>query len=317
MTLRALIAASFLVVAGLCRAQGVAYTTGDISAVDGSQMVYQLNLASRTVTPVGSSGSTSNGTIILLNGLTFGTDGNLYAIAAASSASQPALVTLSRTLGKATVVSQISGLPSSASAGLSLAFSCDGHLWMASSDSGNFWELTPGTGQTRLVGNLGVKITGLAVRVGVLYGAGGNGNANLYTIATDTAAVTAIGPYGQAAPNPVDAAFDGSGTLWSLLHNANDNGGNLPSQPNVLAQIDPASGAMNSLGNIANPPVSLPFPAKMRGLAIAPPSSCSDPPPPPPSDAVGAPALSPVGLGVFILSLLAVVFLAPAKQRLK
>src|SRR5579883_221426 len=235
MTLRAFIAASFLVVAGLCRAQGVAFTTGDISAVDGSQMVYQVNLAARTVTPVGPSGSVAGGAILLLNGLTFGTDGSLYAIASVVG-SPPLLVTLSRTLGKAAVVSQINGVPSEAAASLSLGFSCDGRLWMASSDSGNLWELTPGSGQTRAVGSLGAKITGLAARGQVLYGIGGNGNANLYSIATDTGKATSIGPYGKTVANPVDAAFDGSGTLWSLVRNANDSGGNLPSQPNKIGR---------------------------------------------------------------------------------
>ena len=157
MTLRALIAASFLVVAGLCRAQGSAFTTGDGLSQDSSQVVYQLNLGARTLTQVGAAGSINNNPVTLLNGLAFRSDGNLYAVAQVNGSS-PLLVTLSRTLGKASLVSQINGVPSTSGSSLSLAFSCDDHLWMASSDSGNLWELTPGTGQTRAIGNLGAKI---------------------------------------------------------------------------------------------------------------------------------------------------------------
>ncbi len=313
MTLRAFIAASFFAVAGLCRAQGTAFTTGDGYSADGSPVVYQINLAARTVTPIGASGSINNGAILLLNGLTFRSDGNLYAVAGVYGL-PPALVTLSRTLGKASLVSQIGGVPSTSAAGLSLAFSCDDRLWMASSDSGNFWELNPSTGQTRQVGTLGAKITGLAARGNVLYGVGGNGNANLYTIATDTGKATLIGAYGASAsvPNPVDAAFDAGGALWGLIRNANDSGSSLPSQSNVLAQIDPIAGAMSVVGNIANPPSSLPFP-RLRGMAIAPPSSCGDPPPPS-NPTAGAPLLSPWGIGVLVLSLLATVSFVQRKR---
>lgn len=307
MALRAFIAASFLVVAGLCRAQGVAYSAGEPS-VDG-QALYRINLSTKAASRIGfvKAGNTAVSTFA---GLTFGLDGQLYAIGSLG-ASQPSLLTLNQTLGSATTLSQINGVSSTATTGLSLAFSCDNHLWMASADSSNFWELTPGTGQTRLVGNLGVKITALATRNGVLYGIGGSGNANLYSIATGTGKATLIGPYNTSAPNPVDASFDDSGVLWGLVRNFNGN--DLPTQLNTLVQLNPTTGAMSTVGSIANPgQTTLTYPVPFLGFAVAPPTCSSDPPPAP---IVGAPVLSKAGLAAFVLSLLASVYFAFSLRR--
>ena len=299
MALRAFIAASFLVVAGLCRAQGTAFTAGELAS-DG-QALYRVNLAGLTTSRIGYVKAPGNVPVSSLGGLTFGLDGQLYAIGALNGLSQNTLITLNQSIASATVVSQVSGLPASASTGLALSFGCDGRLWMTSADSSNFWELTPGTGQIRLVGNLGAKITALATRGSTLYGIGGSGNANLYSIDTNTGHATLIGPYNASAANPVDAGFDSSGMLWGLIRNFNNN--DLPTQLNALVQINSTSGSMSPVGNIANPgQTGLPYPVPLTGLAVAPPVCSVTPPPQVP---VGAPALSPLGLGIFVLSLLA------------
>ncbi|MBS0581543.1 MAG: hypothetical protein JSS42_00390 [Proteobacteria bacterium] len=307
MALRAFIAASLLVVAGFCRAQ--AFTVGDPSLVDGSATIYRVNLASRSVSVVGTAGNGGNGQpIVAVGALTFSpTDNNLYALAL-TGASSPTLVTLNQSSGKAATVSQVAGVASTLAKGLSLSFDCTGRLWMASADSNNFWELTPGTGQTRLVGNLGVKITGLAFRNGALWGVGGTGNANLYTIATDSGKATSVGAYGVAVSTPVDAGFDAAGTLWALIRNYD--GFNPPTQLNRLAQINLTTGAMTVAGTIAGPSSGSPLPETFQGLATAAPVCAADPSPP----AVGAPVLSLAGIGALILSLL-LAALSPFSRR--
>jgi len=303
MALRAVIAASLLVVAGLCRAQSVAYSAGELAA-DGSQALYRVSLTGGTASRLGYVRDGGGNPVSALGGMTFGLDTQLYAIGAPKGAQNPSLMTVATTLATATMVSTISGLSASASTGLSLSFSCDGHLWMASSDSKNFWELTPGTGQIRLVGNLGVKITALATSGNVLYGIGGSGNANLYTIATGTGVATKVGSYNASVSNPVDASFDSSGTLWGMIRNFDSaNPSNLPSGLNALAQINPGTGAMTSAGTIANPSqTNLTYPAPLSGLAVAPPT-CSVTQPSSPSPA-GAPVLSPIGLGLLFIVML-------------
>jgi hypothetical protein len=318
MALRAFIAASLLVVAGLCRAQGVAYTAGGQSAIDNSQMIYKVTLATGAIAPVGSAGlynADSTNPFLLISGLTFGTDQKLYAIGLPLKASQPLLVTLNPASGAASVVSTISGLAGTpAAASLSLSFSCDGRLWMASSENNNFWQVTPASGQANLVGSLGVKLTSLAAKGSALYGFGGSGNANLYSIDVNTATASPIGPYGIAVPNPVDGAFDTSGTMWSLLRNYNDlNNSPLPTQLNTVAQIDPAKGAMTPLGTIAEPKTNPLYKTTLRGLAIAAPVCVNDPPPS--ASTSGAPMLLPIGLGAFIASMFATGLFALRRPR--
>lgn len=299
MALRAFIAAGLFVVAGLCRAQ--AFTVGDPSSVDGSATIYQINLTSRVASLVGTAGNGggSSPPIVALGGLALSpTDHNLYALAL-TGGTTPTLVTLSQATGRATTVSQVGGVAATAAKGLSLSFGCDGRLWMASADSNNFWELTPSTGQTRPVGNLGVKVTGLAFRNNVLYGVGGRGNANLYGIAVDSGKATPIGAYGMAVSNPVDAGFDASGTLWGLIRNFNGN--DPPSQLNNLVKIDTTTGAMSVVGSIPDPSGNSASPQTMQGLAISSPMCAPVDPPP---QTFGAPALSPAGLGLLILGLL-------------
>jgi hypothetical protein len=155
-----------------------------------------------------------------------------------------------------------------------------------------------------LVGSLGAKITSLAVQNNVLYGFGGNGNANLYSIDPNSGQATSIGPYDTPAPNPVDGAFDAGGVLWSLVRNYNDSGGSgLPSQLNTLAQIDPTQGTMTISGTIADPNPSPSYKSRMRGFAIAPPVCSAALVDPPFAQTSSAPAVLPMNLGVLGLLL--------------
>jgi hypothetical protein len=304
MALRAFIAASLLAVAGICQAQ-TGYSAGDLSASNG-EWIYRVSLSAKTATRIGTAGLYSGAQVTGLGGLTIGIDNKLYAAGQVGTSTQAFLLTLNTANGAVASAVTLSGVTASATPGLSLAFSCDGRLWMTQVDNNNLWLVTPSSGQTQLIGNLGAKITGLATLGNTLYGMGGSGNSNLYSIATDTAAATRIGGYAVgSALNSVAGGFDGSGTLWTV--NSNFNGTDAPTQANALAQINPSTGAMTTLGGITFPtPTGSPFPTTLQGLAIAAPVCTSSPSDPGGSSNAlpGAPGLSRAALGALALLLL-------------
>jgi hypothetical protein len=140
------------------------------------------------------------------------------------------------------------------------------------------WQVDPATATATFVGDLDVKITGLAARGNVLYGAGSQGNNNLYTIDTATGATTLVGPFGNNAPyiTTISPAFDAAGNLHAILDFNPQPTGSEIIQWNDLAQITPASGELANMGDITasgNSVADLEF-VGMKGLAFVP-SACA------------------------------------------
>jgi hypothetical protein len=176
---------------------------------------------------------------------------------------------------------------------LGLTFTCDGSLWL-SAGNGNFWQVNSSTGATTPVGNLGVTITGLAVHGNQMFGAGSQGDNNLYLIDPATANTTAVGAYGSAGYVTVASpGFDASGRLWVVLDY-------VPPQPGVttvplwsdLASLDAGRGTLNNTGPITGP-VDLQQ-IGLKGLAIVPPICAA------PVQAAPTPAMSSRGLAALI-----------------
>jgi hypothetical protein len=308
MALRALLAAGLLVVAGLCRAQPLAYSAGIQTGSDGSQIVYLINLASGAPRALGTGvGSYNNAPITTLNNFAFDKTGTiLYAIGQVQGSTQAALVSINPNSGQNNGLQWLSGFSAQSAANLSMSSTCDGKLWLADSGGGNLYQVTPGTGQTQTVGSLGATITGLATYQGKLYGFGGLGNAGLYTIDTGSGKATLVGAYGVSASNAVNASVDSNGTLWTMIQNASGSSQTLPQQGNALGQVNAARGAMSLVGNVSNPSDwSLNgYYETFKGLAIGAPN-CSDVIiTPPATNLPTAPALSLAGSTALILLLL-------------
>ena len=108
-----------------------------------------------------------------------------------------------------------------------------------SSGTGSFWQVDPATATATFIGDLGVKITGLAAHGNVLYGTGSQGNNNLYTIDTATGATTLVGAYGNSAPyiTTISIAFDAAGNLHAILDFNPQPSGSTIIQWNDLAQV--------------------------------------------------------------------------------
>jgi len=149
------------------------------------------------------------------------------------------------------------------------------------------------------VGNLGVTVTGLAVSGGKLYGAGSQGNNNLYEISPATATATPVGSFGSSKYITITSfGFDGGGQIWTVLDYVPPENDSTPVQswsdlgqlsPNgtlaILAPITPAepqsaadlqyiglkglaipSGVCAAAASLASTP-ALPWPALLALLA--------------------------------------------------
>jgi hypothetical protein len=271
---RAHIVGCLLAVASFSCGAQTAYSEGNVGA--SGRILYKFSLTGKTAVAVGSGAGVYGGAPIEpVVGLAFGPDKKLYAIA--STVSSPFLVTLSTLSGVATLVAPLSSnVSADEAAQASLAFDCNGALWMSSAQSNNLWKVDAVTGQAQLIGNLGAQITGIAARNGTLYGAGGavdkvGPNPNFYSINTTTGQATLIGSYGVTGwVSTVSPAFDANGQLWGLIGSFPTQSGGLPTDWSSLAQIGD-SGAMTVLGSITAPSAPILKNYTMSGLAIAPP----------------------------------------------
>src|SRR5690606_34571120 len=97
-----------------------------------------------------------------VDGLAFGPDGTLYGVADATAGSgsgiSDLLIRIDTGSGAGTLVAPLAGLANTGPGGsldYGLTFTCDGRLWASSDSTGQFWEVTPGTGAVRLVANTG------------------------------------------------------------------------------------------------------------------------------------------------------------------
>jgi hypothetical protein len=210
--------------------------------------LYSVDLVTHAATEIGRATPLESPTRYAnITGLTFNPGGVLYAISDAGQSKT--LLTIDRSTGLAAPVGALN-LGTSQQLDLSLAFTCDGVLWMAAGN-GDFWRVDSQHATATRLGNLGVVITGLAFGKGKLYAAGGKGNNNLYVV--DPGAVTAmpVGSYGSTDYiTTTSFAFDGSGAIWAVLDYVPPQSDSQPVQQwSDLAQIS-ATGALNNLGSI-------------------------------------------------------------------
>lgn len=244
-------------------AQSVGYTV----AFD---ELYRVDLNTAVAEPVGLAGTYAAQRIGDVEGLAFAPDGALYGAADG----QRLLVRLDKTTGKATVLGAMP-VPAAAegadgSPDFGLSFTCNGKLWLASDKSMNLWEVTPGNGQLRLVGNMGVRISGLAARGNALYGISAEGDEGIYFIDTSNAKADLIAKLNPKQRYISDAGldFDASGQLYATfdyLPPPNDTDPLV--QYSDLAKININTGAVTIVGPIKGAPRFV----GLEGLAIAPP----------------------------------------------
>ncbi|MBS0487756.1 MAG: hypothetical protein JSS13_10470 [Proteobacteria bacterium] len=267
MPLRALLAALVLgVFASQARAADL------VGYGEAFNVLYSVDLTTNTAVPIG--GATLYGVPVNLYGLTSSPSGALYAVSDANSVKT--LVTIDKNTGMATPIGALN-LGSNNQLDLALAFTCDGKLWMSAS-TGQFWNVDPATANVALLGNLGVKITGLAARGSLLFGTGSQGNNNLYSIDPVKVSASLIGSYQSTDyVTTVSPGFDSTGQMWAVLDYVPPQPGNTAVAAwSDLAKLSVTSGALSNLGSITPPrPIDSKSPAYnnlyqigLKGLAI-------------------------------------------------
>jgi hypothetical protein len=167
----------------------------DIAAYNGSLYGISLSLYSSNsvlyaIDPNSGAGTAvGSGTGAILNALTFGSSGTLYATGGDS------LYTISTSTGYATLVGSGGGSGAYLSSG-DLAFDFAGNLYLSSftSSGDQLFSLNPATGQGTLIGNLGFSdVYGLAYYNGTAYGFTAGGQ--VLTINLSTGVGTDIASY--------------------------------------------------------------------------------------------------------------------------
>ena len=265
--------AGFLVcVSAAATAQPVGYAVG-------FDHLYRIDLGTGQATVVGPLG------FIDVEGLAFSPTGVLYGVADAgrvppNNDQTDFLLQIDTNTGAATAVGQLAGLAGTGTGTFGeldygLAFTCDGNLWLASDTTNQLWEVDPTSGGTRLVGNMGAAISGLAGRGNALYGVSIDGNESLYRINTATAQATAIG--GLGLPDRMfDAGLDfaGNGDLWTTIDYLTPPAG-IPPLRNDVARLDPMTGQILELRLVTGAGTDIDT-VQMEGLALAPPGGCGD-----------------------------------------
>ncbi len=267
MPLRALIAV--LVLAVYC---GPALAADLIGYSEAFDTLYRIDLTTQSAQEIGRATPPALPRLANIEGLTYSPNGTLYAVSDASAVKT--LLTIDPATGLASIVGNLNltGQNASGQLDLGLAFTCDGALWLSSSNGG-FWQINPANATSTYVGNLGVKITGLAAKGKALYGSGSQGNNTLYQIDPATAKATAIGAYGAGAGYITTAspAFDTSGQLWTILDYVPPPSGSIIAAWSDLATIDSSSGTLSDLGPItaSGPSLADLQYIGLKGLAIA------------------------------------------------
>ena len=273
MPLRALTVA--LVFAVFCGRVLAADVIGYSEAFD---TLYRVDLTTRTAVEIGRATPIGAPRYAVIEGLTLSPTGQLYAVSDADSVKT--LLQIDPSTGLASPIGNLAltGGTVNQQLDLGLAFTCDGRLWM-SSGPGMFWQVNPVNAAATYIGNLGVKVTGLAAEGGVLYGTGSQGNNNLYRIDPVHATATLVGAYGAGVSyiTVTSPAFDASGRFWAVLDYVPPPNDTDPvAEWSDLAQIDPMSGVLSDLGDITasgNSAGDLAF-IGLRGLAL-PPTICA------------------------------------------
>jgi len=210
--------------------------------------LYSIDLATHQATEIGRATPLESASRYAnITGLTFSPAGVLYAVSDAGATKR--LLTIDRGTGLANVVGTLD-LGTSQQLDLGLAFTCDGALWM-SSGSGDFWRVDAQNATATHVGNLRVTVTGLAASGGKLYGAGGQGDNNLYLIDPTNATASPIGSFGSSKfITTTSFGFDGSGQIWTVLDYVPPESDSTPVQAwSDLGQLSPG-GALTILAPI-------------------------------------------------------------------
>jgi hypothetical protein len=240
--------------------------------------LYRIDFATGQATLVGPIGYND------VEGLAFAPNGLLYAVADASAGSGSGvtdfLIRIDPATGAGVLIAPLAGLAGQGVPGAGnsfeldygLAFTADGRLWLSSDTTSLLWEVTPGTGATRLVGSTGARITGLAARGNDLYGVSAAGSESLYRINTGTGAATLVGSLGLS-DRMYDAGldFDANGRLWITIDYFSPPSG-IPPLRNDLAEIDLGTGALRNQRQVAGAGSGFDT-VQMEGLAIAPPTA--------------------------------------------
>lgn len=242
--------------------------------------LYRVDLGSRVATYIGRTGNYAGTPLALLTGLSFGPGNELYAVAG----TQKSLVRINSSDASTTYIGNFGlagqGQGQLDSLDLSMTYGCDGSFWMTSAINRDLWRVNAQSAAITRIGSTGRRITGLAMRNGILYGTGIGQDQGLYTIDTTTAAATLVGSFPGEIPW-IDPSFGADGALWATLSY------NPPfdREWSDLARFDVATGAMTNLGPITGP-ASLRY-ISMKGLAVAP-NTCV------PEDPDGGPAPAPL-----------------------
>lgn len=260
--------------------------------------IYRVDLATRTATLVGETGSYAGQTIVF-KGMAYAPNGSLLA----SSDNTKSLFRLDFLGSAPTLVGSLGlagqGDPARLDAlDLSYAVTCDGSAWLASGVTRKLWKVDIATGFTTYIGSTGARVTGLAARGRELFGTGDYENPSLFRVDTTTGTATAIGSFNVASSkiSSVWPSFDSSGQLWaavSYIPPPPPAANTFPPDWSDLARLDPGTGAMTLLGPITGPEDLRSVP--LFGLAIGPPAPC-------PTGTVTpqtVPAGSPFGYAVF------------------
>ena len=275
-------------------------------AAGGDNILYRLDLGTGQATRIGPMG------FVDVEGLALSPDGVLYGVAdagtgAPGSALTDYLLRIETGTGKATPVGLLGligqGTGPFFDLDYGLAFTCDGRLWMSSDTTSRLWEVDRFSGATRLVGDLGARISGLAGRGKDLYGVSVAGGESLYRIDVETGHSELLGSLNM--PNPVyDAGldFDAEGRLWATLDYLSPPSGSPPLR-NDVARLDPDTGQRLETRTVIGAGTNIDT-VQMEGLALAAPAACPAPDGnvgDPPSSTIAVPGPSTPWLAVLAL----------------
>jgi len=245
-----------IIAAGLFAVAAIPAGAATVAYGEAFDTLYQIDLQTRTASPIGAAGFLGSQRIGNISGLTLLGDGSAYAV----SGSLKALLRINLSSGSSQVIGNL-GLSNQGSGqfdalDLGMASDCDGVLWLVSGTLQLLWRVDPVSGIPTLVGSMGHSISGLAADGDVLYGTGSNGDHTLYRVDKSDASATVIGSFGDEAPaalNSVSMSFAEDGTLWAVLNYVPPASGSITPDWNDLATVDPATGRMHVLGPITGP----------------------------------------------------------------
>ncbi len=273
MPLRAFIAALVLAVVS-CRV----FAADVVGYSEAFDTLYRVNLTTQTAVEIGRATPIGAARLSIIEGLTTSPSGSLYAVSVSPTVKTLLQINSGNGLARQIGAVPLSGADATSEIAVGMAFTCDGRLWLSSS-GGSLYRVDPSSGAATLIGNMGVKVTGLAAKGNLLFGAGSQGNNNLYQINLTNASTTLVGPYGAGASfiSTASPAFDASGTLYVVLDYVPPAADNDPvTDWSDLALVNPTTatlsnnGAITAMGNSYNDL----FQIGLKGLAFTP-SACA------------------------------------------